>query len=166
MKFTIVIIVLLTVIASSVFAQETPVKIEGKHKIKDEAAIQKVVAYAWNGWSKGEPDQAVTEYTNDAYWLNAFGIEKHGKAEIKTFLTDILARPGFRAGRSQIPTHIVLIRFIRPDVASVQTYSESIGQIDKNGKPVGQRKPYIFRIMTKLKGKWLTESFRVMDVRQ
>ncbi len=89
MKSIIIKFILLLTLSSSVYAQETPVKIEGKHKAKDEATIQKIVTDAWSGWSKNDAEQAVTEYSDDAYWINAFGIEKRGKAEIKMFLTNI-----------------------------------------------------------------------------
>ncbi len=65
--------------------QSASVQVTGKHKAKDETAIQKVVVDAMDGWGKNDVEQAIAEYNEDAYWINAFGIEKQGKAEIKKF---------------------------------------------------------------------------------
>ncbi len=158
-------IVALTIAMSSLaVGQSANVKITGKHKAKDEAAIQKVVVDAMDGWGKNDVEQAIAEYSEDAYWINAFGIEKQGKAEIKKFLAAIFSQPGF-ANRKRMPLTIVSIRFIRPDIASVHTYQESTGQLSREGAPIGDRKTHLFRIMTKHNGKWLTDSFQVMDVR-
>ncbi len=155
----------LVVFASlAVSAQVANVKVEGMHKASDVAVIEKTVVEAMDGWGKNDARQAIAEYAPDAYWINAFGIEKHGKSDIEKFLTRIFAQPGF-ANRTRMPLTIVSVTFLRPDIASVHTYQESTGQLSKGGAPIGDRKTHVFRIMTKRNGKWLTESFQVMDVR-
>lgn len=152
-------------IALAAFGPDSGVKIIGKHQPEDVAAIQKVMTEAMNdGWEKYDVEKAVAEYTDDVYFINAFGIQKESKAEIRKFVTRIFAQPGFRSRRLQ-PLSFVSIRFIRPDIASVHTYQETTGQLKRDGTPEGLRKTHVFRIMLKQKGRWLTDSFQVMDER-
>lgn len=52
----------------TVSAPTTPIKIEGKHKSKDAAAIEKVVTDAMDGWCKNDAEQAIAEYSENTYW--------------------------------------------------------------------------------------------------
>ena len=64
----------------------------------DESAIRAVLAREAEGWDKFDPKEVVSTYTDDVIWQNPFGVRIHGTAEMEKFLTDLLARPGFRAG--------------------------------------------------------------------
>jgi uncharacterized protein (TIGR02246 family) len=138
-------------------------KIEGDHSAEDVAAIQKVVSDAVDeGWGKFDVAHTMAEYTPGAYWINAFGIEKEGKEEIEKFVTRIFGAPGMR-NRKQVPLVFKSIRFIRPDIALVHTRQDTTDQLKADGTPEGDRKSHVFRIMLKQGGKWLTDSFQVMD---
>lgn len=144
-------------------AQNAEPKIEGEHSAEDVAAIQKVVTDAVDeGWGKFDVAHTTAEYTPGAYWINAYGIEKEGKEEIEKFVTRIFAAPGMRH-RKQLPLVFRLIRFIRPDIALVHTRQDTIDQLKADGTPEGSRVSHVFRIMLKREGKWLTDSFQVMD---
>jgi uncharacterized protein (TIGR02246 family) len=144
-------------------AQNAEPKIEGDHTPEDVAAIQKVVTDAVdNGWGKFDVAHTMAEYTPGAYWINAFGIEKEGKEEIEKFVTRIFTAPGMR-NRKQLPLVFKSIRFIRSDVALVHTRQDTTGQLKADGTPEGDRISHVFRIMLKQDGKWLTDSFQVMD---
>ena len=69
----------------------------------DEAAIRAALARETEGWDKFDPKEALSTYTEDAIWQNPFGVRLHGTAEMERFLIDLLARPGFRAGKSTAP---------------------------------------------------------------
>jgi uncharacterized protein (TIGR02246 family) len=165
MKKIFSLMALIIVLSSLAAAQDKTLKVSGKHKDKDVAEIQKVIAEAMNeGWEKYDIEKSVAEYTNDVYWINAFGIQKEGKEEIKKFVAQIFTRPQFR-NRKLGPLKFISIRFIRPGIASVHTYQETTDQLKADGTPEGLRRTHVFRIMLKRDGKWLTDSFQVMDVR-
>ena len=148
-----------------VLAQEATPKIDGAHAPEDVAAIQKVVADAVdNGWGKFDVPATMAEYTSGAYWINAYGIEKEGKEEIEKFVTRIFAAPGMRH-RKQLPLVFKSIKFIRPDIALVHTRQDTTDQLKSDGTPEGERKSHVFRIMLKQEGKWLTDTFQVLDER-
>jgi hypothetical protein len=80
----------------------------------DDAAIRAVLARETEGWDKFDPKQVASTFTEDAIWQNPFGVRLHGSAEVEKFLTDLMARPGFRAGKSTSPTTILDLRLPHP----------------------------------------------------
>lgn len=58
------------------------------------------------------------------------------------------------------------VRFLSPNVALVHNYAETTGQLTNSGQPFGDRKTHIFRVLVKRQGRWLTDSFQVMDERE
>src|SRR5580692_8790270 len=69
----------------------------------DEAAIRALFAREQEGWDKFDPKEIVSTYTDDIIWQNPFGVRIHGRADMEKFLTNLLARPGYRAGKSTVP---------------------------------------------------------------
>jgi uncharacterized protein (TIGR02246 family) len=163
MKHQFILAAIVFTIVPVVAAQTAEPKIEGEHSSEDVAAIQKVVADAVDeGWAKFDVAHAMAEYTPGAYWINAYGIEKEGKQEIEKFITRIFAAPGMRH-RKQLPLVFRSIRFIRPDIALIHTRQDTTDQLKADGTPEGDRVSHVFRMMLKRDGKWLTDSFQVMD---
>jgi len=80
------------VVGSLAFGQDAAVKVVGPHAKEDEAAIQKLVVDASEGRITFDVEKVMSEYADDAYFINAFGIQKNGKPEIKAFATRVLAR--------------------------------------------------------------------------
>jgi hypothetical protein len=68
---------------------------------------------------KFDPKEVASTFTENAIWQNPFGVRLHGSAEIEEFLTDLLARSGFRAGESTSPTKILDLRLASPTTAVV-----------------------------------------------
>ena len=91
----------------------------------DEAAIRAVLAREAEGWNKFDPKQVASIFTEDVIWQNPFGVRLHGKAELEKFLTDLLARPGFRAGKSTSPVTILDLRLTSPTTAPFGAMSAS-----------------------------------------
>jgi uncharacterized protein (TIGR02246 family) len=165
MKHLLILAILLFSISHLVIAQDAIIKIDGVHAPEDVTAIQKVVSDAVdNGWGKLEVAPAVAEYTPGAYWINAYGVEKEGKEEIEKFLVRIFAGAGMRH-RKQLPLVFKSIKFIRPEIALVHTLQGATDQLKSDGTPEGDRKSHVFRIMLKQDGKWLTDTFQVLDER-
>ena len=104
-------------------------------------------------------------YADDADWTNAFGVRRRGRADIREFLTNLFARPQFRA-RAQSGPSEMSVRFAGPDVAIVQTFAEIVGQRGPNNEELPPRKLHRLMVLTKNAGEWLIVSELVMDERQ
>ena len=109
----------------------------------EEAAIRTVLARETEGWDKFDPKEVASTFTKDAIWQNPFGVRLHGSAEIETFLTDLMARPGFRAGKSTSPTKILDLRLTSSTTAAVWSDERIEGLVnDYSGNPMQPRHSY------------------------
>jgi uncharacterized protein (TIGR02246 family) len=155
---------IVTTIAASALAAAGSTRISGSHANADVAAIEQIVLSGTMGWKEYDVERATSEYAEDAYFFNAFGRERHGKAAIRELIAGVLESPGYRAGK-KTPVEIRSIRFLRPDIAVVHTYWETLGQLNQDGMAVGPRRSHTFRTMVKRHGRWQTDSFVVSDER-
>ena len=131
----------------------------------DEAAVRAVIARETQGWDKFDPKQVASVFTVDALWQNPFGVRLHGRAEIEKFLTDLLARPGYRAGKDTNPTRILDLRFTSPTSAAVWSDESSQGQVnDISGNPMQPRHSYYLEVLVKKDGVWLISDALIMDI--
>ena len=131
----------------------------------DEAAVRAVVARETEGWSKFDPKQVVSTYTEDCVWQNPFGVRMHGTAELEKFLTDLMARPGYRAGKDTAPAKILDIRFTSPTTATVWSDEKIEGLVnDFSGHPMDPRHSYYLEVLVKKDGAWKITDCLIMDV--
>jgi uncharacterized protein (TIGR02246 family) len=131
----------------------------------DEAAIRAVLARETEGWNKFDPKEVVSTFTEDAIWQNPFGVRLHGRAELEKFLTDLLARPGFRAGTSTAPTTILDLRITSPTSAVVWSDERIDGLInDLSGHPMQPRHSYYLKVLVKQDGEWKISDALIMDI--
>jgi len=131
----------------------------------DEAAIRAVLAREAEGWDKFDPKEVVSTYTEDVIWQNPFGVRIHGATEMEKFLTDLLARPGFRAGKSTSPAKILDLRLTSPTTAAVWSDERIEGLVnDFSGNAMQPRHSYYLRVLVKKDGAWKTSDFLVMDI--
>lgn len=156
---------IITAITAFALGSAEPTKISGAHHDVDIPAIEQVVLSGTMGWQEYDPVRATNEFADDAYFFNAFGRERAGKAAISEFIGRVLESPGYRAGK-KTPVEIRSIRFLRPDIAIVHTYWETLGQVNGDGTAVGPRRSHTFRTMVKRHGRWQTDSFIVSDERE
>ena len=112
-----------------------------------------------------DADGASSTYADDADWTNAFGVRQHGRSNIRTYLSNLFARPEFRS-RSQSGPAELSVRFVRPDVAVAHRLTEVVGQRGSNGEKLPPRKIHRLIVLTKDAGNWLILSELVMDERQ
>jgi len=131
----------------------------------DETAIRAVLARETEGWDKFEPKEVASTFTEDAIWQNPFGVRLHGSAEIEKFLTDLMARPGFRAGQSTSPTKILDLRLTSPTTAAVWSDEKIDGLVnDFSGHPMQPRHSYYLKVMVKKDGVWKISDALIMDI--
>jgi uncharacterized protein (TIGR02246 family) len=131
----------------------------------DEAAIRAVLAREAEGWDKFDPKEVVSTYTDDVIWQNPFGVRIHGTAEMEKFLTDLLARPGFRAGKSTVPVKILDLRLTSPTTAVVWSDEQINGLVnDFSGNPMQPRHSYYLKVLVKKDSAWKISDAIVMDI--
>jgi uncharacterized protein (TIGR02246 family) len=131
----------------------------------DEAAIRAVLARETEGWDKFDPKEVASTFTEDAIWQNPFGVRLHGSAEIEKFLTDLLARPGFRAGKSTSPTKILDLRLTSSTTAVVWSDERIEGLVnDYRGNPIQPRHSYYLKVLVKKDGAWKISDAIIMDI--
>jgi uncharacterized protein (TIGR02246 family) len=131
----------------------------------DEAAVRAVVARETEGWDKFDPKEVASVFTEDVMWQNPFGVRIHGRADLEKFLTNLLARPGYRAGKDTAPTKILDLRMTSPTTAVVWSDEKSEGQTnDFSGNPMQPRHSYYLEVLVKKDGAWLISDAMVMDI--
>jgi uncharacterized protein (TIGR02246 family) len=131
----------------------------------DDAAIRAVLARETDGWNKFDAAQVASTFTVDAVWQNPFGVRLHGRAEILQFLTDLLARPGYRAGTSTAPTKILDLRRTSPTTAAVWSDEKIEGLVnDNSGHPMQPRHSYYLKVLVKQAGEWKISDTLIMDI--
>ena len=97
-------------------------------------------------------------------WQNPFGVRLHGRREVETFLTDLLARPGYRAGTSTTPTKILDLRQTSPTTAAVWSDESIEGLInDNSGNRMQPRHSYYLKVLIKEDGAWKISDFLIME---
>jgi uncharacterized protein (TIGR02246 family) len=131
----------------------------------DEAAIRAVFAREQEGWDKFDPKIVVSTYTDDIIWQNPFGVRIHGRADMEKFLTDLLARPGYRAGKSTVPVKILDLHLTSPTTAVVWSDERIDGLInDFSGHPMDPRHSYYLEVFVKKDGVWKISDSIIMDI--
>jgi uncharacterized protein (TIGR02246 family) len=131
----------------------------------DEKAVREVLARETDGWNTFDPKKVISAYTDNIIWQNPFGVRLHGKPEVEKFLTDLLARPGYRAGSSTTPITILDLRFTSPTTAAVWSDERIDGLInDLSGNPMQPRHSFYLKVLVKKHGAWKISDFLVMDI--
>ena len=131
----------------------------------DEAAIRAVLARETEGWDKFDPHQVASSFTDDAVWQNPFGVRLHGNKELEKFLTDLMARPGYRQGKDTAPTTILDLRITSPTTAAVWSDERIEGLVnDISGNPMQPRHSYYLEVLVKKDGVWKISDALIMDI--
>jgi uncharacterized protein (TIGR02246 family) len=131
----------------------------------DEAAVRAVIARETEGWDKFDSKAVASLFTDDAVWQNPFGVRLHGRTEIEKFLTNLMARPGYRAGKDTSPTKILDLRLTSPTTAAVWSDEQSQGQTnDISGNPMQPRHSYYLEVLVKEGGSWKISDAMIMDI--
>jgi len=133
-------------------------------RASDDDAVRAVVAQETAAWLKYDPRAVAALYTEDAIWLNPFGVRLHGSAQLEKFLTRLFQMPGYRAGKDTSDAKIIDLRFPASTVAVVWGEESSQGQIDEStGKPMQPRHSYYLEVLVKRNGAWKISECIIMD---
>lgn len=131
----------------------------------EETEIRGVLARETDGWNTFNAKEILSTYSQDVIWQNPFGVRLHGRNEVEKFLTDLLARPGYRAGKSTTPTTILDLHLTSPTTAAVWSDERIDGLVnDYSGNPMQPRHSYYLKVLVKKDGAWKISDFLIMDV--
>ncbi len=164
MRDSWLILILGLVVTCLAFGQSTSKLDKNTNPAADEVAIIQAITNWDRGWKEFNAELATEDYADDADWTNAFGRTRKGKTAIREFLTGLFSAPEMRARTSSPST--ISIKFVRPDVAVVSSYRETVGQKTASGREYPTRKTHDLRVFTKEKGRWVIVSHLIMDEKE
>lgn len=150
----ILLLVLASLIVSSCSNEPT---------VSDRASVVGAIERWDQAWKTKDARLGAQDYSDDAHWVNAFGMRRTGAAAVEQTLKEVFALPFVAAGESQTVGHD--IRFLKPDVAVVATSVERRGQLTPDGKQLGVRHTSHLRVFQRREGKWQIVSHLISDAR-
>ena len=118
----------------------------------DSAAIKQCVAAWEDAWNRHDAHATATRYVEDGDFSSTTGIPSHGWKELEehynaiftTFLKDAHRTDGVKS-----------IRFLTPEIASVDIDWQMTGAKTRDGQDVPIRKGLLTWIVTKHNGEWM-----------
>lgn len=141
--------------------QITAGQISSETEQENEKAIRKIVENWTIGWNSRDSKLVMDGFAEDVDWMNAFGVKKKGREELKAFLDWVFSLDNSKERENS--EVITLIRFIRPDVALVYADFFVKKQRYLTGEEMADRKGHNLRVMVKGKDQWQIASMLIMD---
>ena len=130
---------------------------------QDTFAIQQLIN-EWNtGWDTQDPALAARANSEDAEWVNAFGMLCTGRAEIEAMLREVFALPFVMAAKSRVVDQT--IRFLTPTVAVICPKVERVGQQTPTGVELPVRHTSHLRDVQKFAEEWKSVSHLISYAR-
>jgi uncharacterized protein (TIGR02246 family) len=128
---------------------------------RDEAAVGAVVDQFVQAWNRHDMPAFAALFAEDAEFVNAIGLQWHGRAQIETAQAHNHATI-FR--ESHLDRVRVRQRFLTPEVAVVHATWDLAGQRRRDGQAVPPRTGVITLVLTKNDGTWAIAVFQNTDV--
>ena len=130
---------------------------------EDKRAIERAYQNWYIAWEKHDYKLAAQDYSDDAIWVNAFGMKRVGREEIENTLKEVFDMDFVMAGKSK--TVEKTVKFFKPDVALVTSRVERAGQQTRLGEKMPTRKTSQLRVFVKTGGRWQIVSHLISDAR-
>jgi uncharacterized protein (TIGR02246 family) len=118
----------------------------------DEKPIQQLVSAFLSAWNQHDAHAFAETFAEDADFTNIYGVGASGRTAIEKFHAAVFETI-FK--QSHQTTTDVRIRFITPDIASVDVHWEMTGSTARDGTPIPIRKGLLNWIVTNRGGRWL-----------
>jgi len=128
---------------------------------QDEAAVRAVIDHWRQAWELFDGSVLNGDYTDDADWLNAFGVKQKGNAAIVEFVSAVVKRPGVQDRHTTWSEPRV--RFLRPDVAVAFRDYQTTGMKRPDGQDMPLRRTHAMWVLTKDGGRWKIASHVIAD---
>lgn len=133
----------------------------------DEESVRKLIAAMGEAFAKLDAHAFSMVFHEDADFTNVWGMTAHGRKAIEEFHRPLLEGdgagpiPSFKHAETKVLD--TKIRFLRPDVASVDATWSQTGAV-QNGKEMGPRKGLLMLIATKEQSGWGIAVMHNMDL--
>jgi uncharacterized protein (TIGR02246 family) len=127
----------------------------------DEAAIGSVVERFVETWNTHDMHAFASLFTEDAEFVNAIGLQWHGRGQIETAQTRNHATI-FKDSR--VDNVRIRQRLLKPDVAVVHATWNLAGQRRRDGQEIPSREGVITMILTREGDAWPIAVFQNTDV--
>jgi uncharacterized protein (TIGR02246 family) len=145
-KSVLAIFLLFSFAAASSWAQKQP------NRDQDSAAIKQSVAAWEDAWNRHDAHATAMRYVEDGDFSSLTAVDSHGWKELEehyaaiftTFLKDAQRKDTVRS-----------IRFLTPEIASVDIDWQMTGAKTRDGQDLPVRKGLLTWIVTKHDGQWL-----------
>lgn len=132
----------------------------------DSAEAARVIMAERRGWELMDSAEATRYYSDDVYWINAWGIERIGRTAVQGFVGHLFRQPGYRSTRIDKPFALHRFRLYAPGLAWMHGSGEISGQVSPAGVEMAPRHTHIFYLLRKEAGEWRIVSFEVMDEKE
>jgi|SRR5579872_5121698 len=126
----------------------------------DAKAIKQVFAEFYESFSRHDAHAAAMTFAEDADFTNMAGAHQHGRTEVEAHLAMLFAGALKDARRTDI---VKSIRFLTPNLASVDADTVISGTKAADGSEAPPRKGLMVTTMTKQNGRWLISVFHEVE---
>jgi uncharacterized protein (TIGR02246 family) len=141
---------------------------EREDRPNDEAAIRELVSAFHAAANKHDAQAVASFFAPDGEFTNVVGMTANGRRAIEEFHRPLFegdtsrGNPSFK--NSVFKSDSVKVRFLRPDVASVDIRYIHTGSIAPDGRDLGPRKGLLNLVVTKDEGTWQIAVMHNMDL--
>jgi uncharacterized protein (TIGR02246 family) len=118
----------------------------------DSAAIKQCVAAWEDAWNRHDAHATAVAYVEDGDFSSTTGVPSHGWKELEAHYNEIFTTFLKDAHRTDT---VRSIRFLRPDIASVDIDWQMTGARTRDGKDAPNRKGLLTWVVTKRNGQWM-----------
>ena len=118
----------------------------------DSAAIKQCVAAWEEAWNRHDAHATAMRYVEDGDFSSTTGIPSHGWKELESHYNEIFTT--FLKDAQRTDT-VKSIRFLTPEIASVDIDWQMTGAKTRDGKDAPNRKGLLTWIVTKHNGQWM-----------
>ena len=134
----------------------------------DTAGVKALVSRLADASNANDVKAFAAVFAEDADFTNVFGQRAQGRKEIEAFHAPYYVEPREPGLPSFVHAHLRVlesrVRFIRPDVASVDVRWEQTGAIAPDGKPWGRRIGLMNWVVARENGVWAIVAMHNMDL--
>jgi uncharacterized protein (TIGR02246 family) len=128
----------------------------------DKVAINGVITDRFvAGWNAHDAHIFATAFAEDADFTNVRGVSVSGRDNIETFHTHAFQKM-FK--HSHQTAEVTKIRFLKPDIASVDVRWELTGAISPDGVPIPYRSGLLALVCTSSAGSWFISVMHNVDL--
>ena len=145
----------------------SPAPASAQEQADGEKAIRKVLAVAEKAFNVHDPVAYSRAFHPAADLTNPLGQEFHGRTEMELYYRSMFSGNDSKKGvpsfkDAKVTNGKISIRFIRPDVATVDLRYTMTGAVGPDGKDWGAQRGLLTLVMTKEGGIWCITSNHVI----